>query len=209
MVSPQNDICCIGHATVDRVITPESTRILPGGTAYYFSTALRVFDIRLTVATAFAEQDRALFDQHDFNGDGWTVFHGQHSHFFENKYSANRDYRQQRVLGQGSPFLLADLVGIQADWYHFGPLLAGDIPTEIFSWAAEQGKVSLDVQGCIRRVDGAQVVPQVWEDADKVLPLVTTLKANYEEARLLTGRTRIKDCIAFLERYGVAEIIIT
>ncbi len=31
------DICCIGHVTRDRIVTPEKTVYMPGGTAYYMA----------------------------------------------------------------------------------------------------------------------------------------------------------------------------
>ena len=34
------DICCIGHITRDRVITPRGQVDMAGGTAYYFAKAL-------------------------------------------------------------------------------------------------------------------------------------------------------------------------
>lgn len=35
------DLCCIGHITHDRVITPTMDVHMPGGTAYYFAKAIR------------------------------------------------------------------------------------------------------------------------------------------------------------------------
>ena len=32
-----NDICCIGHITLDKIVTPKQTAYMPGGTSYYFS----------------------------------------------------------------------------------------------------------------------------------------------------------------------------
>lgn len=34
------DICCIGHITLDKIITPRHTSYMPGGTAYYFSRGI-------------------------------------------------------------------------------------------------------------------------------------------------------------------------
>ena len=31
------DICCIGHITLDKIVTPQNTVYMPGGTSYYFS----------------------------------------------------------------------------------------------------------------------------------------------------------------------------
>ena len=35
-----NDICCIGHITHDRVITPAQTVEMAGGTSFYFAWAM-------------------------------------------------------------------------------------------------------------------------------------------------------------------------
>ena len=44
-----NDICCIGHITLDKIITPKQTIYMPGGTSYYFShgiiSTLRPFPV--------------------------------------------------------------------------------------------------------------------------------------------------------------------
>ena len=32
-----NDICCIGHITLDKIVTHRKTTYMPGGTSYYFS----------------------------------------------------------------------------------------------------------------------------------------------------------------------------
>lgn len=39
-----NQICCIGHITHDRIITPQRTMEMAGGTALYFSWALHAID---------------------------------------------------------------------------------------------------------------------------------------------------------------------
>ena len=46
-------LCCIGHITLDKVVTPQSTVYMPGGTAYYCSYAMRHLnntDYRLVTA---------------------------------------------------------------------------------------------------------------------------------------------------------------
>lgn len=36
-----NDICCIGHITLDKIVTPKQTTYMPGGTSYYFSHGIK------------------------------------------------------------------------------------------------------------------------------------------------------------------------
>ena len=38
-----DDICCIGHITLDKIVTPRKTTYMPGGTSYYFFTRNQSF----------------------------------------------------------------------------------------------------------------------------------------------------------------------
>ena len=40
----KHELCCIGHITHDKIVTPRKTAHMPGGTSYYFSHAIRQFD---------------------------------------------------------------------------------------------------------------------------------------------------------------------
>ena len=40
------EICCIGHITLDKVVTPKATVFMPGGTSFYFSNAVANMDVR-------------------------------------------------------------------------------------------------------------------------------------------------------------------
>ena len=51
-------LTCIGHITLDKVITPRFTAYMPGGTAYYFANALKNIDLedfRLVTSLAASE----------------------------------------------------------------------------------------------------------------------------------------------------------
>lgn len=54
----EQTLCCIGHITLDKVVTPQSTVYMPGGTAYYCSYAMRHLnntDYRLVTAVGESE----------------------------------------------------------------------------------------------------------------------------------------------------------
>ena len=38
------EICCIGHITLDKIITPRLETYMPGGTAFYVAHALANLD---------------------------------------------------------------------------------------------------------------------------------------------------------------------
>ena len=52
------DICCIGHITLDRVITPSSEKFMAGGTSFYFSNAIRQMEVKYKLITALAETEK-------------------------------------------------------------------------------------------------------------------------------------------------------
>ena len=57
--TPKAAICCIGHITLDKVITPRHTAYMPGGTAFYFGHAmarLHANDFLLVTALATSEK---------------------------------------------------------------------------------------------------------------------------------------------------------
>lgn len=202
-------LCCIGQLTLDKVVTPQSTVFMPGGTAYYFSLALAGFPLRYLLVTAVAESEADVVTKLRQRGVNVTQLPTAQTLFFENRYGDNPNERRQRVLAQADPFLLKDLQSLQASVFHFGPLLAHDIPHEAMAALAAKGKVSLDVQGLLRKVEGEAVVPVDWPAKKEVLPFVHFLKASEEEAFTLTGCRDVCEGAKRLHGWGAKEVIIT
>ena len=60
----KHQLCCIGHITLDKVVTPQSTVYMPGGTAFYCSHAIRHFnDIDYALVTAVGATEMKVVDQ--------------------------------------------------------------------------------------------------------------------------------------------------
>lgn len=205
------DICCIGHVTRDTVITPFDTRVVPGGTAIYFSHALAHRGERYRLVTALGAHglSEGLLDGLRAAGVPMTILGSRHTVHFENKYGEDTDQRTQRVLEVADPFRLSDLSGIDARVYHLGPLLADDIPGEAIRMLADKGLVSLDVQGYLRRVENQRVVPIDWSSKLEWLPYIHYLKASEEEMFVLTGETNPRRGASMLHGWGATEVIIT
>ena len=59
-----HDLCCIGHITLDKIVTPKNTVHMAGGTAFYFSHAIKHFnDIDYSLITALAESEMKEVDK--------------------------------------------------------------------------------------------------------------------------------------------------
>ncbi|HUB62198.1 MAG TPA: PfkB family carbohydrate kinase [Puia sp.] len=203
------DICCIGHITLDKVVTPRSAVFMAGGTAFYFSNALSRMDIRYRLVTAVASDGMAAVSNLRLAGVDVTVLPSVHTVYFENIYGEDQDHRTQRVLRKADPFPAAKFADAAARIFHLGPLLAGDIPLDLIRTLAAKGKISLDAQGYLREVVDQQVKPIDWPEKRAALKYVSILKTNEAEMAVLTGQTGIQEGAKILAEWGVKEVVIT
>ncbi len=59
-----HELCCIGHITLDKIVTPKKTVHMAGGTAFYFAHAIKHFkDIDFSLMTALAETEMKEVDR--------------------------------------------------------------------------------------------------------------------------------------------------
>ncbi len=203
------DICCIGHITLDKVVTPRAELHMAGGTAYYFTSALQNMDLSYLLVTSVAEGEMHVIDAFREKGIEIWAYPSNYSVYFENIYGENLDNRTQNVLQEADPFTIEQLSEVEARVFHLGPLLANDIPIELIQYLATKGKVSLDVQGYLRKVVNKKVKPVDWPEKQKALAHVTFLKADEAELTVLTGCSNVQDGAKVLADWGVKEAVIT
>ena len=173
------ELCCVGHITLDKVVTPKNTVHMPGGTSFYFSHAIKRFtDIRYTLVTALAESEMKAVDDLRAAGVEVSVMPSEHTVYFENIYGENQDNRTQRVLAKADPFTVDSLRAIDAKIFHLGSLLADDFSLEVVRYLAGKGLVSIDSQGYLREVRDQHVYAVDWPEKKEVLRYVHFLKAN-------------------------------
>lgn len=201
--------CCIGHITLDKVITPATTVYMPGGTAYYFCHAMAGLHNSCLLVTAVADGEMESLSSLRERGIAVQRLHSEHTVFFENRYGHQANERTQKVLQEADAFPLQQVQDIEATTFHLGPLLAGDVPDEMIPALAAKGIVSLDVQGLLRKVETSRVVTIDWERKKEMLPSVHFLKASENEAQVLTGLADVHEGAKQLADWGVKEVIIT
>ncbi|PZR24039.1 MAG: ribokinase [Citrobacter freundii] len=203
------DICCVGHITLDKIVTPGHRVEMPGGTSYYFSNALRQMDIRYLLVTAVAPSERRFVEMLTGQGIAVKAFDSAETVCFENIYREDMNHREQKVWAQSDPFRIEQLAETEARFFHLGPLLAGDIPGELIRHLSAKATLSMDVQGFLREVRNTEVFPVDWPEKEELLAYVDILKANEEEMQVLTNETDIRKGAAILASWGVKEVLIT
>lgn len=204
------DICCIGHITLDKIITPRHTAYMPGGTAFYFGHAMsHIGSEGFLLVTALAPSEKKAVDDLRKEGIEVKVLPSHNSVYFENTYGENSNNRTQRVLAKADPFTVEGVRDVDASIYHLGTLLADDFDLDVIRYLSSKGRVSIDAQGYLREVRGEKVFAVDWPEKEEALKYVDILKANEKEMEVLTGCTDAREAALRLAAMGVDEVVLT
>ena len=203
-------LCCIGYITRDKIVTPDNTVYMPGGTAFYFAKAIsRLQAEGFLLVSALAEEDKAAAEEIIREGIEVKLVPTTHSHSFENIYGDNPNERRQRVTAQADPFRVADLEDVRADIIHLGTLLADDFSLDVIRHLAGRSTLAADVQGFLRRVECEKVYAVDWEEKREALRYIHTLKANENEMEVLTGCAEPHEAALLIADWGVKTVLLT
>lgn len=205
------NLCCIGHITLDKIITPEKECHLPGGTSYYFAHAMLHLNgaKHFRLVTSLGESEMKAVDELREAGVTVDVIPSRHTVYFENKYGENQNNRTQRVLAKADPFTVDSLREVRAGIYHLGSLLADDFSLEVIRSLVGRGVVSVDAQGYLREVRGDQVYAVDWPWKRDALRCIDVLKVNEYEMDVLTGHNEPHEAALQLAEWGVKEVCVT
>lgn len=207
---PKYDLCCVGHITLDKVITPKNTVHMPGGTSFYCSHAIRNLNaINYSLVASLAESEMEVVNDLRRKGVDVSVVLSRKSVYFENSYGENQDDRTQRVLAKADPFTIDGMENIDAKIYLLGALLADDFSLEFVGSLAKKGLIAIDSQGYLRKVVGEDVHATDWENKMEFLKHVHFLKVNEMEMEVLTGEPDTRKAAEKLHQWGVNEVVIT
>lgn len=206
------DICCIGHITKDKIVTPNRTVYMAGGTSFYFAYAINQLpkDVSFSLVTAMDPTEKQPVVKMLEAGIDVTLNYSRNTVFFENAYfGKNQNERKQRVLAKADPFTIEQLKDVEAKVFHLGTLLSDDFSPEVVEYLSTKGRVSIDVQGYLREVKDEKVYPIDWKDKLDVLKNTYYLKVNEIEMETITGLKEPYEAAKLLHAWGVEEVIIT
>lgn len=206
-----NNLCCIGHITRDKIVTPEQTVFMSGGVAFYFSYAISHLPkmVGYTLVTKLAEADiQAAVDIASVGLDV-RIYPSASTVFFENIYGEDIDNRVQRVRAKSDQFKFNEVENINANIFHLGTLLSDDFTLDFVKQLHDCGKVSVDAQGFLRKVVGESVEKCDWANKKEWLKYIDIIKVNEMEMEALTGETDPEKAAQIIASWGPSEVLIT
>lgn len=214
------DICCIGHITLDKIVTPTQEVYMPGGTSYYFSYGINSLfqseaasgcDAHLTykLVTSLAESEMSAVSAMRGVGIDVDVIPSRHTVYFENIYGKNQNERKQCVRAKADPFTVEKLSDVEARYIVLGTLLPDDISLDVIKYLHTKGTLVVDAQGFLRDVRGVDVYPVDWEEKIEACKYIDVLKVNEYEAEVLTGESDLHKAAQKIADWGVKEVLLS
>lgn len=207
----KKDICCIGHITKDKIVTPRQTVYMAGGTSFYFAYALNGLPKKVTfeLATKLGADEMGVVEDMRKAGLDVRTWPSRHSVFFENIYGEDQNDRTQKVRAKADPFTVDEMEGLDANIFHLGSLLADDFSPEVVKYLSTKGRISIDAQGYLREVRGEDVYPIDWAGKRDILACTDIIKVNEHEMEVITGSTDPREAARQLADWGVKEVVVT
>jgi len=203
------EVLTAGPVTRDRILDPDGkAREQPGGSALHAAAV----HARLGLTTALLTQ-LAARDRRDLLAplDGLGIrFHVQAVHATTRFVTTLRaDGRDHAVPRLAPPLKPAAFDRLTATAIQLGPLTRADVPPETVAAARERCTwLALDVQGLTRRVAAGRVRPTGGVPRE-ALARVDILKADADEARLVTGWRDPRHAARALAAMGRGEAVVT
>lgn len=205
------DICCIGHITKDKIVTPQNTVYMAGGTSFYMAWGINQLPPKASfqLVTKMAREDMAEVEKMQRAGIDVVCYESRNTVFFENKYGENSNNRTQRVLAKADPFCIDEVRNLDAKIFHLGTLLNDDFAPDLVEYLSTKGRISIDVQGYLREVRGESVNAIDWKDKEHILACTDILKLNEHEMEVITSYKNPRTVAIELSHMGVKEVVIT
>lgn len=202
----------IGHVVLDRnTIGGIEHPPKPGGAAFYATSVFARLGLRTAVVTRVAPADEDLL-LGELRALGVHVINlgTARSTVFRNIDAPSGErVREQRVDQAAAPIEAADLPDLAARIWYLGPLARDDLDCAIAGIGRERGgRVAIDVQGLVRRVEDGRVVPE-QPSAPPGLGAIDVLKADDAEILTFTGTTTLDSAARAAVAAGAREVVIT
>ena len=209
------DITTVGHFSIDRIKLPNrnGTKSTLGGPPTYVSLASKKLGANISVVSKvgmdFPEKFLQFLERGGVDLSGLKKDVNASTTSFLLVYGSSGE--RELFLKKRAPQIKVEDVPdvLDSKVVHVAPI-ANEVPPETLRKLKSFGSiVSLDPQGFVRRfAENGKTSLRQLEDTE-VLKGVDVLKASYNEAKAITGRTSLIGMVESLREKGAKTIIVT
>ena len=201
-------VTVIGPATRDHVTLGQVSRLKWGGVVVYSGLTFSRLGIPARVLTNIAARDRALV--HLLAANGISVEAGGSDATTEFINHVSGDERRQELLARSAAISESQLTRIAAtaDHLYLGPLTPLDIEPEALKTLQSVDRVSVDIQGYTRKIEGTDVLSEVSENLPFALEQADIVTASRDETEAVTEFFGA-ELEAIMETHGIEQWLTT
>jgi sugar/nucleoside kinase (ribokinase family) len=201
-------VTVIGSATRDRVVLGELSRRKWGGVTVYAGLTFSRLGIAARVVTNLAARDSALTELLSTAGIAVDIGNSDVTTEFVNYVSG--DDRRQELLSRAAPISELQLRRIAARDNHvyLGPLHALDIEPHALRVLRGVERVSLDIQGYTRAVEGVEVRAGVSDHVRHALEQADIVTASRHETEAVVSFCG-QELEAIMAEHGIEQWLTT
>jgi sugar/nucleoside kinase (ribokinase family) len=201
-----SQVTVIGSATRDRIVHGEVSHHKWGGVAVYAGLTFARLGMSTGVVTNLADRDSALADL--LSSAGISVQHGNSDATTEFVNHVSGDERRQELLSCAASISKTQLGQITADHVHLGPLHPLDIEPPALMSLQDVERVSIDIQGYTRKIEGVDVRAGVSGHLRHALDVAEIVKASREETEAVVDFFG-EELGALMEECGIEQWLTT
>lgn len=209
------DLVVVGHLTMDINLVRGRRLVELGGPSAYAMCALALGLPRVGIVSRVGNDfPQSYFRRLEKAGLDLTgLQRGNATTHFLNEYSED-GHRTQEVTAVADPIRVTDIPGTlwRAQWVHVSPVLQEVDPAVIAAAKQHHAKVSVDVQGFVRRIkpdDQKRIEACPWKGFSRVARYIDVLKCDVEEIRQLTALSDIGEAAASAHKAGSKLVLVT
>jgi sugar/nucleoside kinase (ribokinase family) len=204
------DLLIAGHITHDQLVDRGRESWFTGGGAFFASFAARRSGASVLTLTRLAAEDLGLLAPLRAEGVEVLAIAGATTTSIRNVFqTADPDRRTVTLLSQGEAFRLEDFPDAEPATCLLTGLFRGEIPDELLTPLSGRWRLALDLQGVLRTSREGVFSWQDWPGKQRLLPLVSFLKADALEAELIAGTADRAEAARRLAAWGAREVMIT
>ena len=204
------DLVLVGAISKDENIYQDRNERSIGGAVTYGAFAAKRSGSSVGVITKLAAEDRHLVDPLCDEDIPVWVLPSKKTTAIRNVYhSSDKERRTCTCLAATDAFSPENLPTLSTKIIHAAALIKGEIPLQTVQSMTRMAEVGLDLQGFLRVSRDTKMVFERTDEVEQALKSVSYLKADADEARILTSKTDRVEAALQIAAMGPKEVVIS
>jgi sugar/nucleoside kinase (ribokinase family) len=208
------DITFVGHMCYDEIIPFQGkSHVAPGSAVLCGAVVPARIGKKVAAITKMSPKDEPILDAIKKVGVDVYLIPAAETGFVQVIHpSANVDERRLVFPKNAGPFQLAELPEFKTRFLHLAGISAHEFTLEFMTGLKQRGyDLSVDMQSFVRQINPVtkEIVFADDPNKQKIVSLMSKVKLDIVEAKVLTGTDNLENAAIIFEKWGCPEVVIT